>query len=99
MDMKTVKQYRNLILVVMGISFVITMIGLVTMISTRGDDWFSVIMTKIGIVGVIAAYFLSLYVAVKRRKQVAKPTKVLLWVLIALSAPILYGLVTLLFVM
>ncbi len=83
----------------MGISFVITMIGLVTMISTRGDDWFSVIMTKIGIVGVIAAYFLSLYVAVKRRKQVAKPTKVLLWVLIALSAPILYGLVTLLFVM
>ncbi len=98
MDMKTVKQYRNLILVVMGISFVITMIGLVTMISTRGDDWFSVIMTKIGIVGVIAAYFLSLYVAVKRRKQVAKPTKVLLWVLIALSAPILYGLVTLLFV-
>ncbi len=82
----------------MGISFVITMIGLVTMISTRGDDWFSVIMTKIGIVGVIAAYFLSLYVAVKRRKQVAKPTKVLLWVLIALSAPILYGLVTLLFV-
>ena len=97
--MKALKQYRNLIFIIMGISFIISMIGLVTMITTRGDDGVSVVLTKIGIAGVMVAYFLSLYIAVKRREHLGRATKMLLWVLIALSAPVAYGLISLLFVL
>ncbi|MEO5691060.1 MAG: hypothetical protein ABIQ64_02640 [Candidatus Saccharimonadales bacterium] len=97
--MNTVKQYRNMIFTIMGFSFIISMTGLILMLTSKSTDTVSVVLTKIGISGVMVAYFLSLYVAVKRRMHIARATQIVLWVLVVLSIPVTYGLAALLFMM
>lgn len=98
MNVKQLKSYRSALLILMSFSFVIALTGLILMINTRGTESASVVLTKIGIGGVLLSYVGAIYMFIKQSPKLPKSTKIAIWVLTIISLPIVFGLIQVLFV-
>lgn len=98
MNTEQLKSYRAALIILMSFSFIIALTGLILMINTRGSESISILLTKIGIGGVLLSYIGALYMFIKQSPKIPKSTKVALWVVTIISLPIVFGLIQVLFV-